>query len=85
MGELSLLAVDKADHLSLKDETDNSRIPEYGTPAYLLFGLRGSYAWDDYSKLTLAVENLSDIDYRVHGSGINGAGRNFILSLSRKF
>jgi len=85
MGELSLLAVGKADDLSLKDETDNSRIPEYGTPAYLLLGMRGSYAWDDYSKLTLAVENLSDIDYRVHGSGVNGAGRNFILSLSRKF
>jgi outer membrane receptor protein involved in Fe transport len=28
---------------------------------------------------------LSDEDYRVHGSGLNGPGRNFILSFSHSF
>ena len=85
MGELSIVAVSKADKLSLKDETDTSRIPDHGTPGYLLWGLRGSYAWADHSYLSLAVENLGDTDYRVHGSGVNGPGQNFILSLTRAF
>ena len=84
-GELSILAVAKADDLSLKDETDSSRIPENGTPGYTLFGLRGGRALGEKTTLSLAAENLSDEDYRVHGSGLNGPGRNFILSLSHSF
>jgi hemoglobin/transferrin/lactoferrin receptor protein len=84
-GEFSVLAVGKADNLSLKDETDRTRIPERGTPSYVLFGVKGVYEWNESSLLTLAIENLLDEDYRVHGSGLNGAGRNFILSFSQKF
>ena len=84
-GELSILAVAKADDLSLKDETDSSRIPENGTPGYTLFGLRGGRALGKKTTFSLAAENLSDEDYRVHGSGLNGPGRNFILSLSHSF
>ena len=39
----------------------------------------------DSSLISLAVENIGDVDYRVHGSGLNGAGRNFILSCSLMF
>jgi hemoglobin/transferrin/lactoferrin receptor protein len=84
-GELSILAVAKADHLSLKDETDHSRIPDNGTPGYTLFGLRGGHSLGERTSVTLAAENLSDEDYRVHGSGLNGPGRNFILSFSHSF
>jgi hemoglobin/transferrin/lactoferrin receptor protein len=75
----------KADDLSLKDETDSSRIPSNGTSGYALFGISGGRTWGEYSSVFLAVENLGNIDYRVHGSGLNGAGRNFIFSFSRSF
>jgi len=84
-GELSILAVGKADDLSLKDETDDSRIPDNGTPRYFLFGLRGGRSIGKNSVISLAAENIGDEDYRVHGSGINGPGRNFIVSLSHSF
>ncbi len=29
----------------------------------------------------LLLENLSDADYRVHGSGVNGTGLNAILAV----
>jgi len=84
-GELSILAVDRADDLSLKDESDDSRIPTNGTPGYILFGLRGGRSIGENSAISLAAENLGDEDYRVHGSGLNGPGRNFIVSLSHSF
>lgn len=83
--EFSALAVSKADKLSLKDETDGSRIPKDGTPSYLTFGIRGSRKLTKNSSLYIGIENLSDEDYRVHGSGLNGSGRNFIVSLSNRF
>ena len=45
-GEISVLAVGKADNLSLKDEADRTRIPESGTPSYFLFGVKGAYKWN---------------------------------------
>jgi hemoglobin/transferrin/lactoferrin receptor protein len=35
--------------------------------------------------LTGAIENLTDEDYRIHGSGLNEAGRNFILAADWRF
>ena len=84
-GELSILGVGKADDLSLKDESDGSRIPTNGTPGYILFGLRGGRSIGENSAISLAAENLGDEDYRVHGSGLNGPGRNFIVSFSHSF
>jgi hemoglobin/transferrin/lactoferrin receptor protein len=85
MGELSILAVGEADKLSLKDETDKSRIPVNGTPDYVLVGLMCAYEWNESSSISLAIENIEDIDYRVHGSGVNGPGRNFVLTYSQNF
>ena len=85
MGELSILAVGAADKLSLKDEIDKSRIPVNGTPDYILVGLMGAYEWNESSSIFLAIENIGDIDYRVHGSGVNGPGRNFVLTYSQNF
>ena len=62
----------KADDLSLKDETDHSRIPDNGTPGYALLGLRGGNSLGERTSVTLVAENLGDEDYRVHGSGLNG-------------
>ena len=82
---LSFLAASKANDLSLKDETDLTRIPSHGTPSYLLTNIYGNYDISDSSSISLALENIGDIDYRVHGSGLNGPGRNFILSCSILF
>ncbi len=81
-GEFSILSVGKADDLSLKDLTDNSRIPQNGTPGYTLLGARIGAAFGEGISLNFAAENLSDEDYRVHGSGLNGSGRNFIISFT---
>jgi outer membrane receptor protein involved in Fe transport len=35
--------------------------------------------------LSVAVENIFDEDYRIHGSGVNEPGRNVILTASCKF
>ena len=84
-GELSILAIGKANELSLKDETDSSRIPSNGTPRFALLGLRGGRSVGENTTLILGVENLGDVDYRIHGSGLNGPGRNFIFSLAHSF
>ena len=83
--EGTALAVDDGDRLSLKDERDTSRIPGDGTPGYLLFGLRTGKTLGEDSSVFLAAENLGDVDYRVHGSGLNGPGRNFVLSFRHSF
>jgi len=83
--EGSVLAIGDADELSLRDERDSSRIPDAGTPGFLLLGLRGGRALGEGSSVTLAAENLGDVDYRVHGSGLNGPGRNFIFSFAHSF
>ena len=44
-GDISILAVGRADDLSLKDETDSSRIPPNGTPGYALVGISGGRQW----------------------------------------
>ena len=84
-GDISLLVVGEANSLSLKDEVDASRIPSSGTPGYTLLGISGGRKLGESSSVFLAVENLSDTDYRVHGSGLNGTGRNFVISFSHTF
>jgi hemoglobin/transferrin/lactoferrin receptor protein len=40
-----------------------------------VFGLSGRWQARPWAELGLRLENLLDKDYRVHGSGVNGAGR----------
>ena len=82
---LSFLGVSEANDLSLKDKTDVSRIPSNGTPGFSLVNIYGNYDLSENSSICLALENIGDVDYRVHGSGLNGAGRNVILSCSLVF
>ncbi|MFU8893494.1 MAG: TonB-dependent receptor plug domain-containing protein [Luteolibacter sp.] len=58
---------------------DNQRIPTNGTPSYVVASLRGGWQLNDHLALTAAVENLTDTDHRIHGSGQNEPGLNFIL------
>jgi hemoglobin/transferrin/lactoferrin receptor protein len=76
---------DRQDDLSLKDETDSERIPPGGTPGYGVVSLGMSVDVADGATLALAVENVFDTEYRVHGSGVNEPGRSLVLSLDLRF
>ena len=80
-GRLDHKWVAKADKLSTGDRGDTQRIPPGGTPAYFLSSAEVSYAFRTKSKGSFGIENVFDEDYRVHGSGQNGLGRNFYLAM----
>ena len=69
----------KQDRLSA-DDKDDSRIPPGGTPGWWIVNLRGCWHSTDNTILRFSVENLFDYNYREHGSGLNGPGRNFVVS-----
>ena len=71
----------KQDRLSA-DDLDDPRIPNEGTPAWQTYNIRLGYHINKFVNLQLALENIFDYNYREHGSGINGPGRNFIISIS---
>jgi hemoglobin/transferrin/lactoferrin receptor protein len=75
----------KADALSTRDTSDTSRIPPGGTPGYTVYGVRMGWRCTDRIAVSVAVENITDEDYRVHGSGVNEPGRNLIVSLRSTF
>ncbi|HWB03651.1 MAG TPA: TonB-dependent receptor [Verrucomicrobiales bacterium] len=83
--EGSVTAADKADRLSSGDIADNQRIPPGGTPGYVIFNLRAGWHVNENLTLTAAVENLTDEDYRIHGSGQNEPGINAIVTANLKF
>ncbi len=76
---------DKQDRLSTRDQADTQRIPPGGTPGYTVYNLRGGWKINKYAELTLALDNITDKDYRIHGSGLNEAGRNFILGFGLQY
>jgi len=70
-----------ATRLSFGDELD-SRIPFGGTPGYVVQRLLMGKRWPVSGvELLLALDNLADVAYRVHGSSVNGAARGLNLSL----
>jgi hemoglobin/transferrin/lactoferrin receptor protein len=74
-----------ADKLSTRDQADTQRIPTGGTPGFALLDLRAGWAINDHLQLIAAIDNITDENYRVHGSGQNSPGRSFILSATASF
>jgi hemoglobin/transferrin/lactoferrin receptor protein len=72
-------------HLSPGDDGDTQRIPPGGTPGFGLLTIRGGYTFCDNAMLTLSVENLTNKDYRWHGSGQNEPGTNAIVGIDVHF
>lgn len=71
-----------ADHqnrLANGDREDN-RIPLNGTPGWNVINF---YSGISLKKIQLrtSIQNLFDVDYRTHGSGINGVGRSLWLNV----
>ena len=77
--------VGREDDLSLRDRVDTRRIPPGGTPGYTLLNIRGSAEISRNLFISGGVENVSDENYRVHGSGTNSSGINAYLGIDWKF
>jgi outer membrane receptor for ferrienterochelin and colicin len=82
--DLNMRFAGKQNRLS-SDDRDDPRIPEEGTPAWNIFTIRTGIKLTDIAELCFSLENIFDYNYREHGSGINGPGRNFIFSLDLTF
>lgn len=68
------------DRLAPTDFTD-ARIPEGGTPGFVVFDLRAGYRLRRHLIITTVLENVGDMAYRYHGSAVNGAGRGLIVNV----
>ncbi len=61
-------------------DIDDNRIPEGGTPGWVVMDLYGSYEWGIF-RFSLSGQNLFNELYKTHGSGIYGVGRSFWVSV----
>ncbi len=84
-GWLSGRAATRQDDLSLKDESDTSRIPSGGTPRYAVLSIGGSFEIADNATVIVVIDNLWNAEYRIHGSGVTEPGRNVVLALDVGF
>ena len=70
----------RQDHLSAEDEKD-TRIPAGGTPGWWTWSARaGLHAFESLT-LGLVLENLGDVAYKTHGSGVHASGTNVVLTV----
>ena len=82
---MEIKSTDRQDRLSPLDKLNTQRIPPDGTPGYTIYNIRGGVNISRNFKTSLGIENIGNRDYRIHGSGNNEPGRNFILSVSGSF
>jgi hemoglobin/transferrin/lactoferrin receptor protein len=80
-----LTTVDEQRELSTRDISDNQRVPPLGTPGYVVADLRGGFAFSTGTSINARLGNVGDKNYRVHGSGVNEPGREFVLTVEQRF
>ncbi len=80
---LQNLAANNQDRLSGGD-IDDHRIPEGGTPGWFVTNIKSGMEWKKIS-FKLALNNIFNQAYRIHGSGVDGLGRHLAASLSYHF
>jgi hemoglobin/transferrin/lactoferrin receptor protein len=71
-----------------KDKTEFYALDENGNafaPSWYTLNFKALYKLTDTFDVSGGIENLTDQRYRPYSSGISGAGRNFILSLTAHF
>lgn len=64
------------------DDLLDTRIPKGGTPGFLTWHARGGLQLTPGIDLTVGIQNLTDVRYRTHGSGIDMPGRDFVAGLA---
>ena len=74
----------RQDRLSGRD-VDDPRIDPDGTPGWAALDLRVGAVLDDRWSGVLAIENVSDVRYREHGSGVDAPGIHAALSVEGRF
>lgn len=65
-------------------DKDDNRIPKGGTPGWNIVNFHASIDFDAVV-LRSGIANIFNQDYRMHGSGINGLGRNLYISAQFRF
>ncbi len=71
-----------------KEKTEFYALDENGNafaPSWYTLNFKALYKMTDTFDVSGGIENLTDQRYRPYSSGISGAGRNFILSLTAHF
>jgi len=79
-----LLFAAAQDRLSAGDKADN-RMNPLGTPGWAIINVQANYLFNSHFSVSLQAQNLGDVDYRMHGSGINGLGRSLWGQIHLKF
>jgi outer membrane receptor protein involved in Fe transport len=70
----------KQDRLSAGDKADN-RMNPLGTPGWGIVNLQASVKVSPHIQLGMQGENLGNVRYRMHGSGIDGMGRSLHVQI----
>lgn len=73
------------DDYSISGEDNFQYATPDGMPAWYTLNLRAAYQVNKHLQFQAALENILDVNYRVFGSGISSAGRNFIFTLRGGF
>jgi hemoglobin/transferrin/lactoferrin receptor protein len=73
----------KQDRLSGGDKKD-SRIAQGGTPGWQVANVRFQYK-RNFIRIGVGIQNIFNEAYRVHGSGVDGLGRNYLLTTAFNF
>jgi len=79
-----LLFAAAQDRLSAGDKADN-RMNPLGTPGWAIINVQANYLFNSHLSISLQAQNIGDVDYRMHGSGINGLGRSLWGQIHLKF
>ena len=69
----------------LADSDSGNRFPVNGTPGWQTYNLSTGLAVTRNLDIALALQNITDENYRVHGSGVNEPGRNLVATIIYKF
>jgi len=79
-----LLFAATQNRLSAGDKADNRMNPS-GTPGWAIINVQANYLFNSHFSISLQAQNIGDVDYRMHGSGINGVGRSLWGQIHLKF
>ena len=79
-----LRAADRQDRLSARDVGD-VRIDPNGTAGWASIGASATWSGDSGWQVTLGADNLTDKEYRTHGSGMDAPGRNLSATFRRRW
>ena len=85
----------KQDRLSKSDRSDpripgtitdsTKEDPSAYTPGWFTLNVRVGINMNDWTRLYIGVENITDRRYREHGSGVDAPGRNFVAGADYRF